>query len=160
MALAYRCCLIWRSYLIKSLSGSSLSRRRNACILTTRTIVDLCHEEIPKLFYQLWNVTSWLVAATLILDLDMVTAANNRQVPSDAAERRFKLYSLNDLLRAHADRSGIGVRGARFVSNLRGTEGDIITGRQISLASITHKEIMTLVSHESADSRAHGGLAW
>ncbi|RMJ11583.1 hypothetical protein CDV36_008793 [Fusarium kuroshium] len=160
MTLAYRCYLVHRPYFVKSLSDPSLSRTRDACILAARTILDLSDEGLPKPFYHLWNVTIWLIAAGLILALDLVKAANSRRVSTDADERRSKLDSLADLLGAHADRSGIGVRGARLIRNLRAMEGDIIAGRRISLASMTHKEIMALVSREPADPSTRDCMAW
>ncbi|VUC32995.1 unnamed protein product [Clonostachys rosea] len=145
MSLAYRSYLVHRAYFVKSLSDKSFSQTHSACVDAARTILSFFDEGIPSTFYRLWNVTIWLVAAGLILALDLVKASSDRRAPVDAPARRSRLAALVSLLTTLADQSGIGIRGAKLIRHLCSMESDIMAGRRPSLAGITRQEIIRLV---------------
>lgn len=145
MSLAYRSYLVHRAYFVKSLSDKSFSQTHSACVDAARTILSMFDEGIPSTFFRLWNVTIWLVAAGLIMALDLVKASSDRRTPEDAPARRSRLITLARLLATVADQSGIGIRGAKLIRHLYSMESDIIAGRRPSLAGITKQEIVRLV---------------
>ncbi|CAG9948948.1 unnamed protein product [Clonostachys rosea f. rosea IK726] len=145
MSLAYRSYLVHRAYFVKSLGDKSFSQTHNACVDAARTILSLFDEGIPSTFFRLWNVTIWLVAAGLIMALDLVKASSDRRTLEDAPARRSRLITLVRLLATVADQSGIGIRGAKLIRHLYSMESDIIAGRRPSLAGITRQEIVRLV---------------
>jgi hypothetical protein len=136
---------VHRAYFVKSLGDKSFSQTHNACVDAARTILSLFDEGIPSTFFRLWNVTIWLVAAGLIMALDLVKASSDRRTLEDAPARRSRLITLVRLLATVADQSGIGIRGAKLIRHLYSMESDIIAGRRPSLAGITRQEIVRLV---------------
>jgi hypothetical protein len=143
--LSYRCYLIHRPYFIKSLRDASFARTREACISAACSILNISEEGIPDPFYRLWNVTIWLVAAGLVIALDLLQKADDHDL-ADVSERRAKLDTLANLLSTRCDRSGIGARGAAMIRKLRSMETDILEGRHQSLEGLSREDILRIIS--------------
>lgn len=144
MVLSYRCYLIHRPYFIMSLRDANFARTRDACISAACNILKISEEGIPEPFYRLWNVTIWLSAAGLVIALDLLQKADDRDL-AEVSERRAKLDNLANLLSTQCDRSGIGARGAAMIRKLRSMETSILEGRHQSLERLSREDILRII---------------
>jgi hypothetical protein len=144
MILSYRCYLIHRPYFIKSLRDADFARTRDACISAACNILKVSEEGIPEPFYRLWNVTIWLVAAGLVIALDLLQKADDHD-RAEVSGRRAKLDNLAVLLSTRCDRSGIGARGAAMIRKLRAMETNILEGRHQSLERLSREDILRII---------------
>lgn len=150
MVLAYRLYLIHRSYFVKSLNNASYRQSHTTCLMAAETILNLADRGIPLTFYRLWDITLYLIAAGIVLALDLL-ATNTKRSPPEILSRRGKLNTLVELLQNLADQSGIGARGAKLISHLCAMESDISAGRASSMR-ISRDEILDLVYPRDATS--------
>jgi hypothetical protein len=145
MMLSYRCYLIHRPYFIKSLRDATFAGTREACISAAYSILSISEEGIPDPFYRLWNVTIGLVAAGLVVALDLLQKADDHD-RTEVSEKRAKLDNLADLLSTRCDRSGIDARGVAMIRKLRSMETDILEGRHQSLEGLSREDILRIIS--------------
>ncbi|EWG56025.1 hypothetical protein FVEG_14159 [Fusarium verticillioides 7600] len=150
MMLAYRSYMIHRSFYIKSLSNPRYEASRIACTRASETIISLADKGLPSIFYRLWNTTLWLVAAGLVLGVDLAHAASENKSYPDAAARRRRLLTLVDLLNTSADRSGIAARGARLIRHICTMEQDSLAGSHKKI-QITRDDILNAVRMPNAN---------
>ncbi|KAK0389772.1 hypothetical protein NLU13_3345 [Sarocladium strictum] len=154
MMMAYRSYIIHRSFFVKSLSDPRYEATRLACVQAAETIISLANKGLPAVFYRLWNTTLWLVAAGLVMGVDLVHAATEKKIYPDIAARRRRLSALVDLLQDSADRSGIGERGARLIKHICAMEHEAHSGSSSDL-KLTRDDIFNMVrqsnTRESVD---------
>jgi len=150
MLLAYRSYIVHRSFFVKSLSDSRYETSRIACVRAAETIISLADKGLPAVFYRLWNTTLWLVAAGLVLGVDLVHATSEQRPYPDIANRRRRLLVLVDLLDNSADRSGIGTRGASLIRHICAMEHNILAGPP-SKIRLTRDDIINIVRLPSFD---------
>ena len=155
MMMAYRSYIIHRSFFAKSISDSRYEATRLACIRAAETIISLANKGLPAVFYRLWNTTLWLVAAGLVLSVDLVHAASEKIIYPDIAARRRRLSALVDLLRDSADRSGIGERGARLIKHICAMEHNVHAGSSPKL-QLTRDDIFNIVRQSHVDESYDG----
>lgn len=144
MMMAYRLYIVHRSFFVKSLSDPQYEASRLACIRAAETIISLANKGLPAVFYRLWNTTLWLVAAGLVMGVDLVHAASEKKIYLDVAARRRRLSVLVDLLHDSADRSGIGERGANLIKHICSMEHDILVGSSSEL-QLSRDDIFNIV---------------
>lgn len=149
MMLSYRYYLIHRPYFLKSLRDADFARTREACISSACSILSISEQGIPDPFYRLWNVTIWLVAAGLVLALDLLQKADDHDRSVEVSERRAKLDNLATLLSTRCDRSGIGARGAAMIRKLRFMETNISEGHHQSLEGLSREDILRIISPDA-----------
>ncbi|KAI9147016.1 Agnestins biosynthesis cluster transcription factor AgnL11 [Paramyrothecium foliicola] len=143
MTLAYRLYLIHRSYFVKSLNDPAYQQSYTTCLSVAETILSLADRGIPLTFYRLWDITLYLIAAGIVLSLDLL-ATNAKRTPPEILSRRGKLNTLVDLLNNLGDQSGIGSRGATLITHLCAMDREIAAG-SASRMRITRDEILNLV---------------
>ena len=150
MTLAHRVYLIHRAYYIKSFQNATYAPSHTACIHAATDIITLAERGLPAPFYRLWNVTVWLVAAGIILSLDLVQAADAKREIPDATARRATLGNLVELLYNSGDVNvGIASRGAALIVHLGRAEQEIIAGSRQG-TKMTREDILDLISRSEA----------
>ncbi|KAK4233512.1 hypothetical protein C8A03DRAFT_38774 [Achaetomium macrosporum] len=149
ITLANRSYLIHRPYFFKSLGNATFKPSYTACIQAAESILATMSEGLPPPFYPLWNITLWLVAAGLVLSLDLVQAPSNRTPASQLQVRRGRLEVLVGLLNTGADQSGIAARGAKIITHLCKLDQPAAVG---SAANISRADVLHLIS--SCESRS------
>lgn len=148
MMMAYRSYIIHRSFFVKSLADSRYKRSRVACVQAAETIISLANKGLPAVYYRLWNTTLWLVAAGIVMGVDLVHAATEKRIYPDIAARQRRLLVLIDLLNNSADRTGIGARGANVIRHLCAMERDVLFGSSSKL-QFSRDEILKIVQLSS-----------
>ena len=155
MTLANRSYLIHRPYFLKSLGNATFKPSYTACIQAAESILATMSEGLPPPFHRLWNITVWLVAAGLVLSLDLVQqAASNRAPASQLQQRRRRLEALVGLLNTGADQSGIAARGAKIITHLCNLDQPAAVG---SPANISRADVLRLISTCRSPSRGEDG---
>ncbi|KAF5971697.1 c6 zinc finger domain-containing protein [Fusarium coicis] len=149
MMLAYRSYMIHRSFFVKSLSDPRYGASRVACTQAAETIISLADKGLPSVFYRLWNTTLWLVAAGLVLGVDLAYATSEKRSYPDAEARRRRLAALVDLLSTSADRSGIGARGASLIRHICAMEQGTQAGSPAKI-HITRDDILDAIQIPNA----------
>jgi hypothetical protein len=144
MTLAHRSYLIHRSYYVKSFRDRTYAKSHAACVQAASDIIMLGGSGLPATFYRLWNTTVWLVAAGIVLSLDLLQAADAKRVIHDAAARRVTLSNLVELLYNSGDTTGISARGAALITHLARAETEIITGSRTGI-KFTRDDIVELM---------------
>ncbi|KIW12738.1 hypothetical protein PV08_07924 [Exophiala spinifera] len=150
MMLAYRSYIIHRSFFVKSLSENRYKISRIACVQAAETIINLADKGLPDVFYRLWNTTLWLIAAGLVLGVDLLYTASQKRSCPDAAARRRRLMGLVDLLNNSADQSGIGRRGASLIRHICEMEQNVLAGSP-SNTPLTRDDIVRIVRLPNAN---------
>lgn len=145
MLLAYRTYLIHRAYFVRLFKDSAYRKSYTAYIQASETIIDLSNRGLQPTFYRLWTTTLWLVAAGIVLSLDLIHAASQKRVFPNISSRRKGLAELQTLLLTRADTSGIGSRGAMLIGYLCAIERGISVAR-LPAIQITRKIILDLVA--------------
>ena len=135
---------------MRSLSDPNYHKTYHACTTAARSLLDLADQGLPRGFYRLWNVTIWLIAAGLVLSLDLVKASSLGQTLPDAPELRLRLTNLAQFLNAASDTTGIGSRGAKLISHLCAIENDISAGTRRSLGRMTRQDVVRVVTRNHA----------
>lgn len=153
MMMAYRSYIIHRSFFVKSLSDPRYEASRSACVRAAETIISLANKGLPAVFYRLWNTTLWLVAAGLVMGVDLVHAASEKKIYPDVAARRRRLAALVDLLGDQADRSGIGERGATLIRHICAMEHNVLAGSPGRL-QLTRDDIFNILRHPNTGDNA------
>lgn len=150
MTLAHRMYLVHRAYYIKSFREATYAPSHTACIQAATDIITLAERGLPAPFYRLWNTTVWLVAAGIILSLDLVQAADAKREVVDATARRATLGNLVELLYSSGDVNvGIASRGAALIVHLGRAEQEIIAGSRQG-AKMTREDILELINRSEA----------
>ncbi|KAL2866575.1 Zn(II)2Cys6 transcription factor [Aspergillus lucknowensis] len=158
MALEYRLYLVHRAYFFNSLSDSKLWKTHQVCVAAAHKILDLADEGLPERFLRLWNVTIWLVAAGLVLALDLVMGASYQRPSQDIQNRHSRLSALTILLEEKADETGIGARGAKLISQVCRMEKDVSLGRKVTLGRLTPRDILNFAGRQDQGSRSATGV--
>lgn len=99
-------------------------------------------EGLPSTFYRLWNITIWLVAAGLVLSIDLVQTARNDASSAQLPGRRQRLMTLVRLLETEADQSGIAARGVKLITDLC----DLSHPAGATPAEISRADVLRLMS--------------
>jgi hypothetical protein len=144
MTLAHRMYLIHRPYFIKSFRDRSFAKSHDACVQAASDIIMLAEKGLPSIYYRLWNTSVWLVAAGIVLALDLLHATDAKTHVPDAMSRRSTLTNLIELLCNSGDYTGIASRGAALISHLVRAEREIANGQR-SGVKFSRAEIMSLV---------------
>lgn len=142
LILAYRCYQLHRLFFVKSFSDRAYDASRHACLWAADTITAVADLGLPRVFFQLWNVTVSLVSAGIILAFQLLQDARSRNPSS--VEQRLRVQILVDRLRTLDDRSGIANRGAIFISYLLQVEVEISAGQRTELR-FTRESMLELV---------------
>lgn len=140
--LAYRSYQIHRLFFVRSLTDSKFSPTRTACLRAADTIIAVADRGLPRVYFQLWNVTVALVAAGIVLAIQLLETVRSGQ-PS-LSEQRLKIQSLIERLRTSDDQSGIASRGATFISYLLRVEEEISAGTRTEV-KFTRESMLALV---------------
>ena len=156
MTLAHRLYIIHRAYFIKSFRDRTYSKSHDACVSAAMDIIMLAEKGLPATFYRLWNTTTWLVAAGIVLSLDLLQASDAAQHVPDAPARRLTLTNLIDLLCNSGDTTGIASRGAALISALIRAEREIVSGQRSNI-KFSRSDIMALVREPA---KPAGGPSW
>ncbi|KAK1921902.1 hypothetical protein DB88DRAFT_512348, partial [Papiliotrema laurentii] len=78
LILAYRCYQLHRLFFVKSFSDRAYDASRHACLWAADTITAVADLGLPRVFFQLWNVTVSLVSAGIILAFQLLQDARSR----------------------------------------------------------------------------------
>ncbi|ORX40003.1 hypothetical protein BD324DRAFT_607140 [Kockovaella imperatae] len=141
MTLAYRSYQIHRLYYVKSLTLTDYAISKTVCIEAAETILSIAEAGLPPIFYLIWNVTVMMVAAGLILALELIHRSDN---PTLMMERKTVLHRLINRLRGLDDQSGIATRGAALIDHLLIMESQIRSGQRSDI-NLTKEAILDIV---------------
>lgn len=144
MTLAHRSYLIHRAYFVKSFRDRTYAKSHTACVKAASDIIMFAEKGLPATFYRLWNTTVWLVAAGIVLSLDLLQGADSKRVVNDADSRRATLSNLVELLYNSGDTTGISSRGASLITHLSRAEEEIISGSRTGV-KFTRDDIVELI---------------
>ena len=141
MTLAYRSYQIHRLFYIKSLTTDKYSSSKTACLAAAETILTVADAGLPPIFYLMWNVAVMMVAAGLVMALELIHGTwEDRRLN----ERRTTLHRLIDRLRGLQDQSGIATRGAALIDHLLIMDTQLRSGQRSDI-KLTREAILDIV---------------
>lgn len=142
LMLAYRSYQLHRLFFVRSLTDPKYGPSRTACLQAADTITSVADRGLPRVYFQLWNVTVSLVAAGIVLAIHLLEAVRSGE-PS-LATQRLKIQSLIERLKTSDDRSGIADRGATFIAYLLRVQEEISAGTRTEV-QFTRESMLALV---------------